>query len=161
MAASGAGGRRRARRSTMVSRRLAAARERHVEQLAQQRENERNVDSALEVYFLADEKIAEAEQECERRTAPHELAIARLHERRDVVVEQHRAEQGRAALAAAEADRTGEQIATLFGVDEKTARRLIAAGRDERKSTVEAGEPPVLTGLAPGPADPAAAATLA
>lgn len=154
MAGSEAGSKRRARRSTVVSRRLAAARERYVEQLAQQRENERSVDSSLEVYFLADEKIAAAEQECDRRTAPHELAIARLQEQRDLVVEQHRAEQGRAALAAFEADRTVEQIATLFGVDEKAARRLIAVGRDGRKSTAAASEPPGLADPATGSSEP-------
>lgn len=120
----------RARRSTRVSRRLAEARRRNAEQLARQREQEQRVEDALTVFFDAGDRRVAAEEECQRRVEPHERAIARLREQRDVVVATLEATQARAALTIHEADRTVEQVAELLEMGEKAARRLIAAGRE-------------------------------
>ncbi|MFI6029454.1 hypothetical protein [Amycolatopsis magusensis] len=137
MAETGKPVRRRARRSTEVSRRLQEARRRDAEQLKAQREKERRVEEGLDAYFTAADLIEAAEQECQRRIEPHERAIAELREQRDAVVAEQETAQGRAALAIHDADRTVEQVGELLELGEKSARRLIAAGR----AATAAGEP--------------------
>lgn len=120
----------RARRSTEVSRRLEQARRRNTAQLAEQREWEKRVEGALEVYVSAEERIVESRGECLTRVAALEDEIARLRATADEEELRERAAQARAALTIHEAKRTVEQVAELLDVSVKEARRLIAAGRD-------------------------------
>lgn len=122
--------RRRGRRSTRVSQRLEEARRRNAAQLAKQREQEKVVEAALAEFFDAGDRIAVAEEDCQRRVEPHERAIARLRQQRDELVAAQEEAQSLAALAIHEADRTVEQVGELLGLGEKAARRLIAAGRE-------------------------------
>src|SRR6266700_2910796 len=66
--------RRRARRSTQASRKLAEARQRNAAQLAAQREQEQRVEGALDAFFGAGDQIAAAEDDCRRKIEPHERA---------------------------------------------------------------------------------------
>jgi hypothetical protein len=142
MAESTKPGRRRARRSTEVSRALEAARKRNAEQLAKQRQQEETVLAALGTFFDAGDQIAAAEAECRRRVQPHEQAIAQLHEQRDKAVAAHGEAQGLAALEIHEADRTVEQVGELLGLGEKAARRLIATGREAKAKSESGGQEP-------------------
>lgn len=139
MAESARPGRRRARRSTRVSKQLAAARERNAEQLARQRQQEEDVEAALGEFFDAGDQIAAAEEECRKRVEPHERAIEQLRRQRDEQVATQEGAQGLAALAIHEADRTVEQVGELLGLGEKPTRRLIATGREVRKRAAGAG----------------------
>lgn len=177
MAESTRSGRSRVRRSTRVSRQLAEARRRNLEQLARQRAQEQRVEEALAEFFQAADRQAVAEEDCRRRIEPHERAIARARRQRDRLVAEQEEAQARAALAIHEADRTVEQVAELLELSVKDARRLIAAGReaaatgtatqredgmppdsavDDRRaqdrgdSVPDAGQPVVSSGAAPG-----------
>jgi hypothetical protein len=141
MAESTRQGRRRARRSTRVSRELEAARKRNAEQLAAQRRQEEAVEAALAEFFVAGDEIAAADEDCRRRVEPHERAIAQLRQERDARVASQEQAQGLAALAIHEADRTVEQVGELLGLGEKPARRLIAAGREARAQQEPQREP--------------------
>ncbi|GAB3162204.1 hypothetical protein GCM10027258_80830 [Amycolatopsis stemonae] len=131
--------RRRGRRSTRVSQQLEAARKRNAEQLAKQRQQEEAVEAALAKFFDAGDQIAAADEDCQRKVEPHEQAIAQLRAQRDELLAAQEAEQGLAALAMHEADRTVEQVGELLGLGEKATRRLIATGREAR-AKLEAGE---------------------
>ncbi len=122
--------RRRARRSTQASRKLAEARQRNAAQLAAQREQEQRVEGALDAFFGAGDQIAAAEDDCRRKIEPHERAIAQLREQSEQTVAGALTVQARAALTIHEADRTVEQVGDLLGLGEKATRRMIAAGRD-------------------------------
>ncbi|WP_370973890.1 hypothetical protein [Amycolatopsis sp. cg9] len=144
--------RRRGRRSTRVSQQLEAARKRNAEQLAKQRQQEEAVEAALAKFFDAGDQIAAADADCQRKVEPHEQAIAQLRTQRDELVAAQEAEQGLAALAMHEADRTVEQVGELLGLGEKATRRLIATGREARaKLEASQGE----QGGGTPPSDPA------
>ncbi|MEU7477071.1 hypothetical protein AB0A63_13875 [Lentzea sp. NPDC042327] len=121
--------RRRHRRSTATSLMLEAARERRLTQLAEQREKEERVDTALTDFYAAGERIAEIEQDARRKLEPLERAMAEVAQRRERLVEEQRTAQGLAALAIHENDVTVMEVGQLLGVAEKPARQLIAIGR--------------------------------
>ncbi|RAS59521.1 hypothetical protein C8D87_114133 [Lentzea atacamensis] len=135
----------RVRRSTRVSRRLEELRKRNSAQLAEQRLKEERVDEALAMFVEADDRITAAEAERDRRIAPHERAIAALHEQfqRDSAVQD--VVKGRAALAIHESDRTVEQVAELLGVPERRARHLITIGRKAAAEDQPAQQTPATT----------------
>jgi hypothetical protein len=119
----------RTRRSTRVSEQLERARRRNIEQLAELRSREEQVERALRDYFVVREKISDATKDSEAKVA-HLLRQ----------VEQIRAETGRtvtglenaaahAALLIHQAGRTVPQVAELLGVPQKSARQLIRTGR--------------------------------
>lgn len=122
--------RRRVRRSVKVSRGLNEARQRHLAQLAEQRDKEKRVDDALTAYYAAEQRIAEVKDEARRKIEPLERAIAQVHEREERLVAEQLAAQGLAALEIHETDLTVEQVGELIGLKEKAARRLIAVGRE-------------------------------
>lgn len=143
MAESATPSRSRVRRATRISQRLAAARERNAVQLARQREQETRVEAALAEFFGADEQIAAAQADTQRKIEPHERAIVQLREQLGETVSGAEAAQAQAALAIHESDRTVEQVGELLGLGEKAARRLIVAGRDaaERDDAPDEAEP--------------------
>lgn len=119
----------RARRSTLASRKLEAARQRLANQLAEERDREERIKQALQSFMDEGQKIAAAEEACEEKVAELERRIERLREKAQEKVAGAHIEQARAALATHEAGRTVEQVAELLEVSQKEARRLIAAGR--------------------------------
>lgn len=119
----------RARRSTLASRKLEAARQRLANQLAEERDREERIRQALRSFMDAGQKIAATEEACEEKVAELERRIERLREKAQEKVAGAHTEQARAALAMHEAGRTVEQVAELLEVSQKEARRLIAAGR--------------------------------
>lgn len=144
MAESGSGGKRRARRSTEVSRQLARARERNNRQLVAIREREVQVDQALRDYVAATEQIEAADLSCEERVAQWEQRMRQLREEHERTVLEVRSAQCRAVLAIHTAGRTVKQVAELLELSEKSARQLIACARDQQQagvpaSTVETG----------------------
>jgi hypothetical protein len=145
----------RARRSTQVSRNLEEARQRLANQLAEEREREERIKQALRGYMAAGEKIAGAELACEEKVAELEKRIARLREQSREKVAGAHTEQARAALTMHEAGRTVEQVAELVMASQKEARRLIAAGRDADtgKGEEAAGTATQPKEVSPGPAD--------
>lgn len=134
--------RRRARRSTEVSRELDAARDRYLAQLAEQRDKEKRVDDALARYYEAGLRISEAEEAASRKIEPLERAIAQIHEQREQLVTEQRAAQGLAALEIHETDLTVKQVGQLVGLKEKPARQLIAAGRQAAADAANLASPP-------------------
>ncbi|WP_034271040.1 hypothetical protein [Haloechinothrix halophila] len=120
----------RARRSTLASRKLEAARQRLANQLAEERDREERIKQALRSFMDAGQKIAAAEEACEEKVAELEKRIERLREKAQENVAGAHTEQTCAALTMHEAGRTMEQVAELLEVSQKEARRLIAAGRE-------------------------------
>jgi uncharacterized membrane protein YccC len=146
---------RKPRRSTRVSRALQQARERNSAQLAEQRRKEQRVNEALETYVDADEQIAAALAERDRKIAPHERAIAALREQFALDAATQEKVKGRAALAIHESDRTVEQVGELLEVGEKQARRLITLGRQATDHT-QPGQRNPISGNGDEPARPPA-----
>ncbi|HET6285775.1 MAG TPA: hypothetical protein VFG15_03360 [Amycolatopsis sp.] len=133
------------RRSTKVSQQLEEARQRYADQQAKQREQEQVVDAALAAYFDAAGRITAAETECRRRAVPHERAIERLRTTRNQVMAAEEEEQGLAALALSEAERTVEQISELLGQSRESTRRLIGVGREIRAARAQVATDPSAT----------------
>jgi hypothetical protein len=133
---------RRARRSTRVSRQLAAARDRNNKQLVAIREREVLVDQALRDYVAASEEVVVADQVCQDKVAQLEQRIKEARTLRDDQVARTQATQAHAVAAIHDAGRTVKQVAELLALSEKATRQLLKDGRGSGPAvSAKAGAP--------------------
>ena len=122
---------RRRRRSTKISERLEAARRRNLDQLAEQRRREQEVEGALAEFVEAGEDIAAAERAAEEKIIALQRKIDRVRADLLAVTAASHDRQAQAALRIHEVGgRTVEQVSDLLEIGSvKEARRVLAAAR--------------------------------
>ncbi|MEA5367243.1 hypothetical protein VA596_47485 [Amycolatopsis sp., V23-08] len=131
-------GSRRRRRSTAVLERLEAARQRRVEQLERERENERRVDAALGPFAEAATAIEGVERRREGRVA----ALERQLERKLAELDRQR------AAKVAEAERLAEQVRADAEMEIAEWRAVMATSVAQiRAADVGAAETAALLGI--------------
>ncbi|GAB2679710.1 hypothetical protein GCM10027271_46180 [Saccharopolyspora gloriosae] len=130
----------RRRRSTKISERLEAARRRNVEQLAEQRRREAEVDGALAEFVAAGEDIAAADRAAEEKISAMQRKIDGVRADVRAMTAASRDRQARAALRIHEVGgRTVEQVSELLEIGSvKETRRILATARMEDETVPEA-----------------------
>jgi hypothetical protein len=126
--------RRRPRKSIEVNRRLALARQRNLEQLAEQRRREQEVMDAVATFITTAGEIDLAQEGCAERIAPLRNRIDNLTEQLRQQVAEMQDRQRQATLAIHRAGRSIPQITELLGLPEPDVRRLVASSAKPNKS---------------------------